>query len=110
MLDKTFKRLQDIKNIEGKKVLLRLDLNVPIVDGTVRDDFRIRRVLPTIAYLREKRAKTIIISHIDGDSSVSLDLVAKYLGTFYAISTFVKNIPDAPNVVSSMGAGDIIML
>lgn len=110
MPDVPFKRLQDIKNLEGKRVLLRLDLNVPIVLGGVRDDFRITRVLPTIAYLKEKKAKTIIVSHIDGDVSVSLGEVAKYLGGFYTISAFVPNISDAPVAVSKMKAGDIIIL
>ncbi len=106
----SFKKLQDIQNLEGKKVLLRLDLNVPIIDGNVRDDFRIKRVLPTIAYLKEKKAKIIIVSHIDGSNFASLEPVAKYLGNFYVISAFVSNIPEAPAVVSSMRPGDVIML
>lgn len=110
MADISFKRLQDIKDLEGRRVLLRLDLNVPIVGGAVRDDFRIKRILPTIAYLKEKKAKTIIVSHIDGDASSSLAAVSKYLATFYTISAFVSNIPDAPKIVASMKAGDIIML
>ncbi len=110
MPETSFQKLQDIKNLEGKRVLLRLDLNVPIVDGRVRDDFRIKRILPTIAYLKEKKAKTIIVSHIDGDNSSSLETVAKYLGTFYTISAFVSRIPEAPKVVSAMKNGDTIML
>lgn len=110
MLDKNIKRLQDVKDLEGKRVLLRLDLNTPIVGGEVRDDFRIKRILPTIAYLKEKKARTIIVSHIDGDASASLEPVAKYLSGFYAVSAFVSDIADAPKVVSVMKAGDIIML
>ena len=91
-------------------MLLRLDLNVPIVDGGVRDDFRVKRILPTIGYLKEKKAKTIIISHIDGDDSASLSAVAKYLGTFYTLSDFVAHIPEAPTAVSKMKDGDTIML
>ena len=110
MVDKTFKKLQDVKDLEGKKVLLRLDLNVPIVDGGVRDDFRIQRILPTLAYLKEKKAKTIIVSHIDGDASATLLPISKYLSTFYTISAFVENISEAPTYVSAMKNGDIIML
>ncbi len=106
----SFKKLQDVKDLEGKRVLLRLDLNVPIVDGGVRDDFRIKRILPTIAYLKEKKAKTIIISHIDDDPTTSLAPVAKYLGELYTIAAFVPRIPDTPKVVATMKDGDTIIV
>ncbi len=110
MPDVSFKKLQDIKDLEGKKVLLRLDLNVPIVAGGVRDDFRIKRILPTIAYLKEKKAKTIIISHIDDSADATLLPVSKYLNSFYTISAFVPDILSAPKAVAAMKAGDVIML
>lgn len=55
----------DEKDLRGKKVLLRLDLNVPIVDGKVADDFDIKKVIPTIDFLQQKEAKTIIIAHAE---------------------------------------------
>src|ERR1700722_4731799 len=60
--------LADLKDPKGKKILLRLDLNVPIQQGKVVDDFRIRKSLPTIQYLRDAGAKIIILSHIEGGS------------------------------------------
>jgi len=52
-------------NVAGKKVLLRADLDVPLKNGKVFDDFRIQKALPTIKFLLEKEAKTIIIGHLD---------------------------------------------
>ena len=48
-------------NISEKSVLMRVDFNVPVDKGKILDDFRIERVLPTIQFLREKKAKKIIL-------------------------------------------------
>ena len=50
--------------IKGKKVFVRVDFNVPIKDGRISEDYRIRRTVPTIDYLVEKGAKVIIASHL----------------------------------------------
>jgi phosphoglycerate kinase len=57
-----FRTLDDI-DVNGKRVLLRADLNVPVKDGTVTDATRIERLAPTIEALIAKRAKVIVISH-----------------------------------------------
>lgn len=62
MLNK--KSIQDI-DVNGKKVLVRVDFNVPIDEnGSITDDRRIREALPTIKYLREHNAKVILMSHL----------------------------------------------
>ena len=60
-------RINSIKlasNIAGKRILLRLDLNVPIKNNKVQDNFKIIALLPTINYLIKRQAKIIIITHL----------------------------------------------
>ena len=56
--------IKDQKNLDGKIVLLRLDLNVPLKNGTITDDTRIVKILPTLKFLIKNNSKIIIISHI----------------------------------------------
>ena len=63
----------------GKRILLRLTLNVPIENGGITDDFRIQKVLPTLRALIERGAKVIIASHIGSDGTASLTPIEKYL-------------------------------
>ena len=55
------KSIENLKNIENKNVILRLDLNVPIKNGKITDTNRIDKILPTLNYLVRKKAKIIII-------------------------------------------------
>ena len=56
--------IKDQKDLDGKIVLLRLDLNVPIKKGKISDETRINKILPIFKYLIEKKSKIIVISHI----------------------------------------------
>ena len=105
-----FKKIADERDLRGKRVLLRLDLNVPIVEDEVRDDFRIRRSLPTIALLQEKKAKIIIVSHIESELTDSLSRVASYIGRYAPIKAFVTRLEDAAAVIATMQEGEIVML
>jgi phosphoglycerate kinase len=91
-LAKTSVRVADV---EGKRVLLRADLNVPLEGGAVADDTRIRASLPTIELLREKGAAIVLVSHLgrpDGpDPSLSMKPVSERLGEL--LGSEVKQAP-----------------
>lgn len=58
------KTIEDLKDLQGKRVLVRVDFNVPQTNGVIRDDNRIRAALPTINYLTSKGARVILMSHL----------------------------------------------
>jgi phosphoglycerate kinase len=58
------KSIKEETNLEKKKILLRLDLNVPLLDGEITDTTRIDKILPTLNFLISQNAKIIIISHV----------------------------------------------
>jgi phosphoglycerate kinase len=58
----TFRSLDDA-DVKGKRVLLRVDLNVPMQDGKVSDSTRIEEIVPTIIELADKGARVILLSH-----------------------------------------------
>ena len=57
-------RIKDQKNLNKKKVLLRLDLNVPLKDGSITDETRINKIIPIINFLIKEQSRIIIISHV----------------------------------------------
>ena len=58
------KSIKDHENLNEKKVLLRLDLNVPLKDGVITDHTRIEKIIPVVEFLLEKNSKILIISHV----------------------------------------------
>ena len=56
------KYIKDLENLREKRVLLRLDLNVPLKNGIIKDHTRIDKILPIINFLLEKKSKILVIS------------------------------------------------
>ena len=70
--------IKDHENLNDKKVLLRLDLNVPLKNGVITDQTRINKILPVIRFLLKKNSKIIVISHIGRpNGKVNKDLSMK---------------------------------
>ncbi len=104
------KTLRDIPNLKDVKVLLRLDLNVPIQKGKIMDDYRIRKSEEVLQYLRDKGARTIIVSHIEGDGEKTLKPIAEYLlAKKYAVS-FVENFNNAFKESEKLASGEFLLL
>ncbi|CAH1706548.1 phosphoglycerate kinase [Lactobacillus delbrueckii subsp. delbrueckii] len=106
-------------DVKDKKVLVRVDFNVPIKDGVIGDDNRIVAALPTIKYIIENGGKSILLSHLgriksdEDKKSLSLAPVAKRLGELLEKPvTFVpsnegKEVEDA---INNMKDGDVVVL
>ena len=96
----------------GKRVLLRLDLNVPLEAGEIRDPYRIEKSLQTLNFLRNAGARVVIISHIGkGKPEDTLRPIAEYLNTKFAV-TFLSELesPDNERLTKEMENGDVLLL
>ena len=104
--------------LKGKKVLLRVDLNVPIKNGTITESSRIEKIIPTIKLLIEKEAKIIILSHIGRPkgkvvSEMSLEPISKKLADLLNKEVlFNKNIINENTLseINKISNGSIMML
>lgn len=111
------KTIKDI-DVKEKRVLVRVDFNVPIQDGEVEDDTRIKAALPTIEYLLDKNAALILTSHLGRpkgkiDTALSLLPVAEYLDQLLDTKvTFVEDcLGDKPKkAVKDLEFGEVLLL
>src|SRR5205085_2745806 len=90
------KYLRELKDLDGVKVLMRVDFNVPVQNGVVTDDFRIRKILPTLTFLQAKKARIILMSHIESaggkkTEKPSLSSVAEHLQKKGIACVFVRD-------------------
>ena len=111
------KTLRDLGELEGKRVLVRVDFNVPLKDGAVTDDMRIRGAMPTIEELRRRDARIVLVSHLgrpkDREPELSLAPVAARLGELTGAP--VKLAPgvvgdEVRAAVDELGDGELLLL
>ena len=114
---KVISDLED-SELDGKRVLIRVDYNVSVNSGSVGEDFRIRMTIPTIEYLTKRRSKIVLVSHLgrptDRQPQYSLAPVAKRLSEMmgkskvkFTSSNIGKNVRQE---IDSMDKGDVLLL
>jgi len=104
--------------LQGKKVLLRVDLNVPMKNGAITETSRIEKILPTIKLLIEKKAKIILLSHIGRPkgkvvSEMSLEPISKKLSQYLNKEVLFHKNKINENTISEINKvsnGSIMML
>jgi phosphoglycerate kinase len=113
-----FKTLDDLGDVNGKVALVRVDLNLPMKDGLVTDDTRIRAAAPTIADLSAKGAKVLLLAHFgrpkgERVSTMSLSMVVGAVEK--VIGKEVMFVPEisgdvVKQAIGILGAGDVAIL
>ncbi|WP_194419865.1 phosphoglycerate kinase [Microbacterium abyssi] len=114
----TLRTLESLGSLEGKRVIVRCDLNVPLKDGVITDDGRVRASLPTLNTLIEAGARVVVCSHLgrpDGapDPQYSLEPVAKRLSELldqpvaFASDTVGESASDA---VAALEDGEVVVI
>jgi len=108
--------LRDV-DLKGKKVIMRVDFNVPVKEGVIKDDTRIKGALPSIRYVLDNGGKLILMSHMGRPDEkgitpdTSMKIVADYLGKMLGKNIkFVADCAAADAEVAAMKEGDIVML
>ncbi len=102
--------------LQGKRVLVRVDFNVPLEGGKVRDDTRIRATLPTLQYLLDKGAIPVLMSHLGRPKGkvvleLSLRPVAEHLSRLLNRPvTFLPSLEEAPARLADARPGDLFLL
>src|SRR3989344_4855535 len=104
--------IRDIPVLTGIPVLVRAALNVPIENGAVANDYRLRKALPTIQYLCERGARVVLIGHIGEAGTETLEPVAKAMRTFLPRLAFCgETVGERTRAaVRTLPAGDVLML
>ena len=118
--------VNELKDVQGKRVLVRVDFNVPLKEGAIRDDNRIVAALPTIQELINKGAKVILFSHLGkikhkeapevieaAKKKNNLAPVAKRLGELLKKDVKFANATrgdEVTNLVNSLNNGDVLLL
>ena len=110
------KTIRDV-DLKGKRVVMRVDFNVPIKEGVIKDDTRIRGALPTIQYVLEQGGSLVLMSHLGRPSGkgyeadFSLKPVAEYLAKMLGKPVaFAPDCADASDAAAALKPGEVLML
>jgi phosphoglycerate kinase len=114
----TLRTIESLGSLQGKRVIVRCDLNVPLTDGQITDDGRVRASLPTLNALRAAGARVVVVSHLgrpDGQAvaTYSLAPVAARLGELLGTSvTFATDTVGsaATDAVAALADGELVVL
>jgi phosphoglycerate kinase len=112
---RNFKTLDDMGDVTGKRVLVREDLNVPMADGKVTDDTRLRAAVQTVAELADKGAKVIVLAHFgrpkgERNPEMSLALVTKPFEAVLGRPVRFIDDQQAQDVIDKMADGEVGIL
>lgn len=115
------KTIKDM-DFQARRVLVRVDFNIPIENGIIEDDRKMKETLPTIKYLTERNAKVILVSHLGRpkgfDESLRMNEVAKRLEELMRKEGYTRRVfkcnscinDEVKNAIAKMDYGDILLL
>ena len=110
------KTLRDV-DLKGKRVVMRVDFNVPVKDGVIKDDTRIKGALPSIKYVLEQGGSLVLMSHMGRPDEkgitpdTSLKIVADYLSKLLGKPVaFAPDCAAADDQVKALKPGEVLML
>lgn len=111
------KSIKDLGDIQGKRALIRVDVNVPLdADKNVTDDTRIQAILPTVKFLKDKGAKIILMAHLgrpkgEKNPEFTLAPVAKYMSKVLGEEVvFIPSVEEAAEYVEKLKNGQVALL
>ena len=111
------KSIKDLGDIQGKRALVRVDVNVPLDENkNVTDDTRIQAIVPTVNELKAKGAKVILMAHLgrpkgEKNPEFTLAPVAKYMSKVFGEEiVFIPSVEEAPAYVEKLADGQIALL
>lgn len=108
----SYKNLNDMPDVRGKRVLVRSELNAPVKDGKVTDRYRIEQAAPTLVELSIRGARVIVVAHIGRDPKESLAPVAEVLREFVPHLLFVPDVVGvaAHAAIDALPDGGVLLL